>query len=192
MSDGVRRIGVHRLDGEVDMSGRATAGARQRKVASRKKKADSWQKQAVAYWSRKVDESSIGCDFDEADVRCWRCGYLRKCQKCHIVPKSLGGPDSVSNIIPLCADCHDEMPNVADPAEVWAWIARDHGNMYETYWVMRAIAMSGVSQDQMASFDKDMVPKLMDQCGLHFGQMAGRCRLTPATLAWAIRKACEQ
>jgi len=161
-----------------------------KKVERRQKKAPSWQKKAAEYWARKIPETEIGCDYDEADVRCWRCGHLRTCQKCHIVARSLGGSDDVSNIIPLCAACHDEMPNVSDPSEVWRWIAADHGEMYETYWTVRAIKSCGLSPEQMAGFDAGAVKSLMDQCALHLGQLNGGARISTATLAWAVRKAC--
>ena len=150
-----------------------------------------WILDAVSYWSPRVYEGDIGCDWDEADVRCWRCGHRRSCQKCHIVPKMLGGSDDSSNIIPLCAECHDEMPNVADPPEVWRWIAADHGILHDTYWPQRGLAMSGLSADDLKRFTKKKFAEASKKCGLHFGQLTGRARITPATTAWVLREACR-
>jgi 5-methylcytosine-specific restriction endonuclease McrA len=162
-----------------------------RRIDRKRKKAPRWIKDAVAYWQERINEMDIGCDFDEADVRCWRCGYLRMCQKCHIAPKSLGGSDDVSNLIPLCADCHDEMPNVDDPSVVWQWIASDHGGLHETYWTIRAIKESGLTKEQLALFEPSKLTEIMQRCSHHFGQLHGRARLSTQTLAWAIKQACN-
>jgi hypothetical protein len=160
------------------------------RVARRRKKTKQWIKDAVAYWEPRVYEGDIGCDWDEADVRCWRCGYLRACQKCHIVPQSLGGSDEISNLIPLCADCHDEMPNVSDASEVWRWIKADHGCLHDTYWTIRAAKDAGLTDKEFASLDVSRLPALFSEhCSHHFGQLHGRARLNVATLAWIMRKA---
>jgi hypothetical protein len=161
------------------------------RIAKRRKKVKQWIKDAIAYWEPRVYEGDIGCDWDEADVRCWRCGYLRSCQKCHIVPQSLGGSDESRNLIPLCADCHDEMPNTDDAAEVWKWIAEDHGELHDTYWTNRAIKLAKLSPEQIAAFDASKLASLMQRCSFHFGQLHGRARLSPATLAWVIKEACK-
>jgi hypothetical protein len=160
------------------------------RVKRRRKKTKQWIKDAVAYWEPRVYEGDIGCDWDEADVRCWRCGYLRACQKCHIVPQSLGGSDEISNLIPLCADCHDEMPNVSDSSEVWRWIESDHGCLHDTYWTVRAVRQSKLTDSEIESFSDEKLKEVISECSLHFGQLHGRARLSVATIAWAIRKAC--
>lgn len=162
------------------------------RIKRRRQKAKQWIKDAVAYWEDRIYEGDIGCDWDEADIRCWRCGYLRSCQKCHIVAKSLGGSDEVSNLIPLCADCHDEMPNVVDPSEVWKWIAADHGELHDTYWTNRAIRQAGLSNEDFVRFKATKLPTIMKEVSHHFGQLHGRARLSVATLAWAIKKACAE
>lgn len=162
------------------------------RIKRRRQKAKQWIKDAVAYWEERIYEGDIGCDWDEAEVRCWRCGYLRACQKCHIVPQSLGGSDEVSNLIPLCADCHDEMPNVKDEGEVWRWIKADHGCVHDTYWTLRAIEQSGLSPDELACFDPTKLTSTMEEVSHHFGQLHGRSRLSVATLAWAVKRSCAK
>lgn len=163
-------------------------------VARRRLKVKPWVRECVAYWEPLVDEQDIGCDWSEADVRCWRCGHLRTCQKCHVVAKSLGGGDEPHNIIPLCADCHDEMPNVIDPSFVWEWIKNDHGLIHDTYWTLRGIAIAkqqGMTDDELARFDAGKLASLGESYSLHFGQLSGRARTTPATFAWLIRECCK-
>lgn len=161
------------------------------RIRRRRRSQKAWILRAVDYWSAKVSEMDIGCDWDEADVRCWRCGYLRSCQMCHIVAKSLGGSDDVDNIIPLCAECHDEMPNVIDPAVVWHWIKADHGQVHETYWTLRAIAACGLGDEFIAkNFCYERFKEFSGKSAMHFGQLHGRARRSTETLAWVIRKAC--
>ena len=51
------------------------------------------KKQIVAYWSSVQDECGLSVDWAEAKDRCWRCGYEKRLQKCHIIPDSIGGKD---------------------------------------------------------------------------------------------------
>lgn len=159
--------------------------------ARRRNKAPQWINDCVDYWSDQICESDIGVDWCDADIRCWRCGYLRACQKCHIVPKSLGGPDSVENIIPLCAQCHDEMPNVADKDAVWAWIRADHGGLYDSMWTMKAISIAKANGADIASFSEKRLAAACEKMSLHFGQLHGRARLSVQSLAWVIAESCK-
>jgi 5-methylcytosine-specific restriction endonuclease McrA len=158
----------------------------------RRKKVKQWVKDAVAYWRTRVYEGDIGVDWDAADIRCWRCGCLRSCQRCHIVPSSLGGSDDTSNIIPLCAECHDEMPNVASPAVVWEWIKKDHAALYDIFWAERAQKAAGLTPAELRCFSIRKFKNAYKQCGVHLGQLSGRARTTTQTLAWALQEACRR
>jgi len=56
----------------------------------------------VDYWSKIKDECLLSVDWSEAETRCWRCGYQKRLQRCHIIPNSLGGKDTPSNLVLLC------------------------------------------------------------------------------------------
>lgn len=43
--------------------------------------------------------------------------------RAHIVPRSLGGPDDVANLLLLCRPCHEESPDWSDPEQMAHWIA---------------------------------------------------------------------
>jgi len=172
-------------------------GTEQREEARKKRrrrtdKHKAWRQEAIAYWSTRVCESDIGCDWNEADIRCWRCGCMRECQKCHIIPRSLGGLDFTPNLIPLCAMCHDEMPNVLDASAIWLWIKSDHGVMHDTYWVMRGMKESGLTLKQVARIKPRKLNQTLSRAGFHFGQNAGGIRLTTATLAWVFSTAWKE
>jgi hypothetical protein len=96
----------------------------------------------IAYWSKKIYEGDLGCDWSEAHERCWRCGTTHKeksLQRCHIVPSQapFDGPDSPENLVLLCARCHAEAPSCSDPKEIWAWIKTTRAQQYDTYWTQR-------------------------------------------------------
>lgn len=173
------------------------------KQKSRANKAQQWIKDCAEYWFSKVDESDTGVDHIDATTNCWRCGCLRKLQKCHIIPVSLKGEETPENIIPLCAECHDEMPNVRDEKEVWKWIKSDHVSMYETFWAYRAIKKIDLKDielhiknsdnpDAVQAFFFERVKFNYKNTSPHFNQSSGGCRITNATREWIIRKAISE
>lgn len=162
-------------------------------------KAPTWVRECVEYWECKVYEGDLGTDFSEATTNCWRCGHLRKLQKCHIIPKSLGGEDKPENIIPLCYQCHDEMPDVNDKDEVFKWIKSSHGTCYETFWGDYALKQSEIKLDDAINNSKDPEAKIAlfieryafyyAQTSVHFGQFAGGCKHKPRSKVWILKKA---
>ena len=100
------------------------------------------KKQIVEWAIRNLDECGMGCDADEYHCRCWRCGYVRNTERCHVIPHSLGGPDEPYNYRLLCSECHQEAPNVADPSAMDKWIRDTSVPTYDTFWEMRGIMES--------------------------------------------------
>ena len=85
-----------------------------------------WIKECWDHCSGIVSELDVAVDWGSWESecsRCWCCGHEGRLQRCHVVPKSLGGDDSAANVVPLCAQCHDEAPDVIDPSEMFRWIA---------------------------------------------------------------------
>lgn len=95
-------------------------------------------KEIVEYWSKHQDECGLSVDWSEAHERCWRCGYKKRLQKCHIIPDSLGGKDEPSNLVLLCARCHIDAPNVESKTFMWDWIRANGTSFYNAFWFMRA------------------------------------------------------
>lgn len=157
----------------------------------------------VKYWSTRVDESNLGTDWDEALVRCWRCGDRMKTKslhRCHIIAEADGGHDEPSNLILLCSACHAEAPSVPDPKEIWCWIEQTHHTYYGQYWTDRFfkeyIATYGPLEDQIdlrLVSSKEFVSafgKHLGECGIHF---SSGCRpFSMASKAWAFRKTIEE
>lgn len=150
----------------------------------------------VAYWSRHEDESGLAVDWAEAHKRCWGCGrkrWKRNFDRCHIVPRSLGGSNRADNLVLLCRRCHIQAPNVKDPSFMWFWLRSHAVPLYDAEWII-----SGLEEYQrlfgkrtfssLKSLDisqlKRMVEKFRRQAIIHFGEG----RPNPSTLAWVIAK----
>jgi hypothetical protein len=151
--------------------------------------------EVVDYWARHRSESGMSVDWAEAHFLCWRCAHKRQLQRCHIVPKSLGGPDAPENLVLLCRQCHAEAPNVADSEFMWTWLKAHAVPFYGTYWHVRGFReyevvfgrkpFEGLSS--LSDLDarlKTAARKLSGRTSTHWGQG----KLNPATVAWLIRQ----
>ena len=100
-------------------------------------------KEQIVDWGMKnIDEIGFPVDASEMNTRCWRCGYERNTERCHVIPDSLKGKDIPSNYRLLCHDCHLENPNVNDPDAMDIWIRSTSVGMYDTFWKIREIYAS--------------------------------------------------
>lgn len=108
------------------------------KRKNKREKIKTTKKEIVEYWSNKQEEIGLSIDWLEAHERCWRCGYKKPLERCHIIPDSLGGKDEASNLVLLCKRCHIEAPNVEDKYFMWDWIRAYGTPMYDTFWKIRA------------------------------------------------------
>lgn len=57
---------------------------------------------------------------------CWNSIPL---QRCHIVPRSLGGTDEVANLFLMCRECHDPAPNTNIPEIFFDWARAQKAGM---------------------------------------------------------------
>ena len=147
-------------------------------------------KDVVAYWSQYQEESGLAIDWSDAEKRCWRCAYKSKLERCHIVPKSRGGADSVENLVLLCRRCHREAPNVRDKRFMWIWLRANCVPFYDMYWTNRGAeefeVMFGRPPFSTPAFTSDLIDEAMqiirteiDHATIHWGEG----RLNPSTIA---------
>lgn len=144
---------------------------------------------AVHGWEEIAEEDLL--------VMCWACGHHRKTlQRCHIVPKSLGGRLVPSNVVPLCSLCHDQSPDVNDPEEIWKWL-RSVQNPWASVGLGRYIglielAQSGQGLIQAGPIDKARFQESfafwLRQCSLHGGQSGQGPYIKNSSLEWALRQ----
>ena len=84
------------------------------------------------------EELGLSVDWAEAKERYWRCGYKKTLERCHIIPDSLGGKDTPSNLVLLCKRCHIEASNVENKNFMWDWIRAYGTPLYDTFWKIKA------------------------------------------------------
>lgn len=72
-------------------------------------------------------------------------------QRAHLVPRTLGGTDEVTNLVLLCPTCHHDAPDVADPAYMLGWIERreycGRRNLRMIEEVMERVDVSAIVND---------------------------------------------
>ena len=108
------------------------------KQKNKRKPIKTTKKEIADYWTSRQEELGLSVDWAEAKERCWRCGYKKTLERCHIIPDSLGGKDTPSNLVLLCKRCHIEAPNVEDKNFMWDWIRAYGTPLYDTFWKIKA------------------------------------------------------
>lgn len=98
------------------------------------------------YWSVYSEEHDISVDWYWSESIelglsvCWRCGHKTTgLEKCHIIPHSLGGEDTPSNLLLMCQRCHFEAPNCDDPDFMLTWLVSDRELFPNIYWYLRGL-----------------------------------------------------
>ena len=149
----------------------------------------------VDYWVGRQDECGLSVDWAEAEKLCWRCAHKRHLQRCHIVPRALGGDEAPDNLVLLCGQCHAEAPNVADPEFMWTWLRAHAVPFYGTYWQERGVReyeliygekpFSGMENvDDAFKSSRELFMEILRKTSTHWGQG----KPNPATWAWVFRQ----
>lgn len=109
--------------------------------------------QIAKYWqeNNNIPETELNFDWGDAESHCWNCGTYKKSkssskihlERCHIVPKSLGGENTADNYVLLCKECHKEAPDVKHKSAMWEWLKlnRTAISLYGTYKINKALQM---------------------------------------------------
>ena len=163
----------------------------------------------VSYWKSTQWFSDLQIPVEQAEECCWRCGSRQDVQQCHIVPHSLGGDYSESNLVLLCARCHAEGPNLADSRIMLDWISSYRKRYGDDYWanaamdeyariygktVSEEVEEALFSEDLTIGFDEAMselrlvVNEVSSKASFHFGQ----AWMNDATMAGCFRIALEK
>ena len=152
-------------------------------------------REIVDCWASHQSESGLSVDWAEAEKLCWRCAHERLLQRCHIVPHALGGDERPENLVLLCAQCHAEAPNVADPEFMWIWLRAHAVPFYRTYWQERGIReyelifsekpFSGLTHtDEIMQEVRNILEEVFPKTSTHWGQG----KINSATWAWVFRQ----
>ena len=111
-------------------------------------------------------------------------------QRCHIVPRSLGGANDASNVFLLCRECHDLAPNTSFPDVFFEWARAQSSHTREASKVQAAFESFGVDTTAREELYQLMTSSefkswVSDKFGLHRPQSQYApvsSRLTPATM----------
>ena len=163
------------------------------------------------YWKDRFRDLGIFVDWGEPG--CWACGFhygtkydikrsnaswneILRCwegiplQRCHIIPRSLGGTTDPPNMFLMCRECHDLAPNTDIPEIFFEWVRAQSWRVRESSRTQAAFASFGVDSASEKSLceliDSDKFKSWVSgRFGLHWPQSkyaALSHRLTPATL----------
>lgn len=164
------------------------------------------------YW--KTSKEYIIIDWYEPS--CWACGewwggiydidlekegtgaHVRKkiwnrvpLQRCHIVPKSLGGTNDLSNLFLMCKDCHDLAPNTKSRELFLTWAKSQGGR--KGIEIKQTLDSFNLNEEEIKRMNTHMLTPefklwLSENVGLHWNQKSGGARLNNATLTAALVK----
>lgn len=169
------------------------------------------------FWeqSRNRDEFAPWLSLDEPC--CFACGWFSerweekaktprgrwgraRLERAHIVPRSLGGPDTADNLLLLCRPCHEDSPDWPDPRQMARWIAtraERPSKQLEAFlaWFAAASeapefrdAIASVATEQNAQERvMDLLQVLIRQAGTHFA-----VGISPGTRVAVLRTAAER
>lgn len=137
------------------------------------------------HYGLKYDVKRPDASWDEI-LRCWDRIPL---QRCHIVGRSLGGSDDVSNLFLLCRECHDRMPNTNIPEIFYEWARAQNWSRREDAKILDAIKAFRVEEEIFTDLEQVLVSEDFrawsdNRRGLHWPQSnyaSISSRLTPAT-----------
>lgn len=133
--------------------------------------------QIFDYWKDRLGDLGIILDWGEPS--CWACGFhygarfdIKKSdaswtemfegwnkiplQRCHIIPRSLGGTDEPSNLFLMCRECHDLAPNTSisdvfyDWARAQSFYKRDADKIQEA---LRAFGVDEAQQEKLTQIN---------------------------------------
>ena len=72
----------------------------------------------------------------KAAAHCWACGVSVKgsythhggrgngLERCHVIPRAMGGDDRPSNFVLMCKGCHADNPDSRNADTFWAWFSK--------------------------------------------------------------------
>ena len=167
--------------------------------------------QIFDYWKDRLPQLGIFIDWGEPS--CWACSFhygtrydIKRSdanwreiwrgwdkihlQRCHIVARSLGGKDEVSNLFLMCRECHDRVPNTVIPAIFFEWARAQDWDSRESAKISDALRAFGL--DELRCEDLEILLEsehfrswMRGKFGLHRPQSnyaPVSSRLTPATI----------
>lgn len=167
--------------------------------------------QIFNYWKRRIFHKGLFIDWGEPG--CWACGFhyndkydiknpnaswdkILQCwdkiplQRCHIVSRSLGGTNKISNLFLMCRECHDLAPNTNIPEIFFEWAKAQSYHTRCNLKIRDALNSFGIEETEQNVLNRLITSKefrswMEDKIGLHRPQSkyaTVESRITPATM----------
>ena len=83
------------------------------------------------YWLSRFD------NLEEDYPTCFVCGKDKHLERCHLIPKALGGSYDVDNLVLLCNEHHKQAPNLALDKEVMLKWIEEESKTYDCFFHMK-------------------------------------------------------
>lgn len=116
---------------------------------------------------------------DVGEPSCFACGWMATdpdlepvlwdvwnkamLQRCHLVPRALGGADTPSNLVLLCARCHREAPDVGHGEYMLRWIgAHESWGALFIRELQAAMTRHDVAEHEVVAFNELDVTTMVD------------------------------
>jgi len=103
--------------------------------------------QIARYWQGDKAYITFGCIMDIGEPSCWGCGIWNEAfdidldelhgdevfkvwdmhpylERCHVIPKSLGGCCCEPNLVLLCKNCHKDSPDTNNEKSFFTWVRK--------------------------------------------------------------------
>lgn len=68
---------------------------------------------------------------------CFVCGTEKRLERCHLIPKSLGGSDNVDNLVLLCKEHHAQAPNISLSKDIMLKWIEEETETYDVFFHMK-------------------------------------------------------
>ncbi|HEU4737876.1 MAG TPA: HNH endonuclease signature motif containing protein [Solirubrobacterales bacterium] len=114
----------------------------------------------------------------------WSLWNQSRLERCHLVPRMLGGADSPENLVLLCSECHHDAPDVGDPSYMLGWMTKRESRFARLGPLMtEAIEEAGLSGelDRLGCDDWPRMKEVTDEVIKTWVGFHGS-RISPATI----------
>lgn len=154
--------------------------------------------------------------FDLGEPSCWACGWwwgtkydnknpdaplteikkiwneVKPLQRCHIIPKSLGGNDETSNLFLMCRECHDRAPNTISRETFIRWAKAQNWAKRRAIEIKEELKAFDINEENEVEDFTDILrsPEFKkwskNKMGIHMSQAGYGPKLTISTLIAAV------
>jgi HNH endonuclease len=121
-------------------------------------------------------------------------------QRCHIIPKSLGGSDDPNNLFLMCRECHDLSPDTTDVDLFFQWARNQSYIKRKMDEIKRAFLDFGIDLSDLQLFSRYMAVLQSDDfirwhdtnVGIHgYQNPPYGSRIAPSSIAAGLISYCK-